>query len=135
LETFDRPENYQHMMNLVQMLSDIESRDLNINIEPIKHLLSSVKGKNFHRTLRTSRWVCDYNAWGTVTGRLSTKPKSFPILTMGKEFRGCIKPNNDWLLELDFNAAELRVLLALSEQDQPQNDIHDWNVQNVFNNQ
>jgi hypothetical protein len=135
LETFDRPENYQHMMNLVQMLSDIESRDLNIDIEPIKHLLSSVKGKNFHRTLRTSRWVCDYNAWGTVTGRLSTKPKSFPILTMGKEFRGCIKPNNDWLLEFDFNAAELRVLLALSEQDQPQNDIHDWNVQNVFNNQ
>jgi hypothetical protein len=54
---------------------------------------------------------------------------------MGKEFRGCIRPNNDWLLELDFNAAELRVLLALSEQNQPQNDIHDWNVQNVFNNQ
>ena len=78
--------DYQHMMNLVQMLCDIESRDLNIDIEPIKHLLSSVKGKNFHRTLRTSRWVCDYNAWGTVTGRLSTKPKSFSILTMGKSF-------------------------------------------------
>ena len=51
---------------------------------------------------------------------------------MGKEFRSCVKPNNDWLVELDFNAAELRVLLALSEQEQPQNDIHDWNVKNVF---
>jgi hypothetical protein len=132
LESFDRPENYQHMLNLVQMLSDIESRDLNIDIEPIKHLLSSVKGRNFLNRLRNSRWVCDYNAWGTVTGRLATKPKSFPILTMGKEFRGCIKPSNDWLVELDFNAAELRTLLAMAEQEQPQNDIHDWNVKNIF---
>ena len=132
LNKYERPENYQQVFNLVRMLDDIQSRSLNIDIGPIKHLLSSVTGQNFHRTLRTTRHVCDYNAWGTITGRLSTMPKSFPILTMGKEFRGCVKPNNDWLLELDFNAAELRVLLALNEQEQPENDIHDWNVQNVF---
>ena len=56
LETFDRPENYQHMMNLVQMLSDIESRDLNIDIEPIKHLFSSDLEKK-NRILRGTSWL------------------------------------------------------------------------------
>jgi len=132
LDTHERPENYQHTHNLVEMVTDIRGRHLNVDLAPIKHLLSSVKGQNFRRTVQTVRHTCDYNPWGTVTGRLAANPKSFPILTMGKEFRSCIKPNNDWLLELDFNAAELRVLLALSGQEQPQNDIHDWNVKNVF---
>ena len=28
-----------------------------------------------------------------------------------------MKPNNDWFLELDYNAAELRVAMALAEQE------------------
>jgi len=132
LDTIPRPLNYDFMYNLVEMLSDVRTRELNINIAPIQHLLSSVRGQNFHRTVQTVKHVCDYNPWGTVTGRLATTPSSFPILTMNKEFRGCIAPHNDWLLELDFNAAELRTLLALSGEEQPENDIHDWNVKNIF---
>ena len=132
LDNYPRPGNYDAMHNLIEMLMDIRSRDLHVDINLIAPLLSSVRGKNFHRTLQTVKHRCDYNPWGTITGRLSTKPNSFPILTMNKEFRACLKPNNDWLLELDFNAAELRVLLALSGQSQPQNDIHDWNVEHVF---
>lgn len=132
LDTYPRPENYDFMYNLVEMLSNIRLQNVNVDVGPIKHLLSSVRGQNFHRTLQTVKHVFDYNPWGTVTGRLSTNPNTLPILTMNKEFRACIQPENDWLLELDFNAAELRVLLALSGQDQPKNDIHDWNVKNVF---
>ncbi len=132
LETHPRPENYQTMYNLVEMLSSIRSQTVSVDINPIKHLLSSVRGMNFHRTLQTVNHVCDYNPWGTITGRLSTNPGSLPILTMNKEFRACVKPKNDWLLELDFNAAELRVLLALAGVDQPKSDIHNWNVKNVF---
>ena len=132
LDTMPRPANYNQIYNLLEMTTDIRGRALNVDIGSIRHLLGSVKGQNFHRTLQTVKHVCDYNPWGTITGRLATNPNSFPILTMGKEFRSCIVPTNDWLLELDFNAAELRTLLALAEQDQPQNDIHDWNVKSVF---
>ena len=135
LRNSERPKNYEFMHNLLEMLSDIRSRRLNVDIGPIKHLLSSVRGKNFHRTLQTVKHTCDYNPWGTVTGRLAANPNSFPILTMSKDFRSCIKPSNDWLVELDFNAAELRTLLALSGQEQPENDIHDWNVEHVFGNE
>jgi len=132
LETHPRPQNYDFMYNLVEMISEIKSHPLNIDVNPIKHLLSSVRGQNFHRTLQSIKPVCDYNPWGTVTGRLATNPHTFPILTMNKEFRACVRPANDWLLELDFNAAELRVLLALAGAQQPTNDIHRWNVKHVF---
>ncbi len=132
LETLERPANYDFMYNLVEMLSDIRARALNIKTSPIQHLLSSVRGQNFHRTLQTVKHICDYNPWGTITGRLSTNSNSLPILTMNKEYRSCIQPKNDWLVELDFNAAELRVLLALSGVEQPKNDIHSWNVKNIF---
>jgi hypothetical protein len=132
LDTTPRPLNYDFTYNLVEMLSDIRSRELSINIKPIQHLLSSVRGQNFHRTLQTVKHACDYNPWGTVTGRLATAPNSFPILTMNKEFRGCVQPKNDWFVEFDFNAAELRTLIALTGEEQPQIDIHEWNRKNIY---
>jgi hypothetical protein len=132
LDSLPRPQNYNFMYNLVEMLSSIRSQRLNVDAGSINHLLSSVKGQNFHRTLQTAQHICDYNPWGTVTGRLATTPNTFPILTMNKEFRRCLRPHNDWFIELDFNAAELRMLLALIGSPQPEGDIHDWNVQHIF---
>jgi hypothetical protein len=134
LDTYPRPANYDAILNLNKMLADIRARPMRIDLGPIKHLLSSVRGMNFRRTLQTVNHVCDYNPWGTITGRLSTNPNSLPILTMNKEFRACIKPKNDWLVELDFNAAELRTLLALTGTEQPQIDIHEWNRKNIYRN-
>jgi len=132
MKTFPRPRNYQSLYNLIEMLSSIRSQTLCIDSEPINHLLSSVRGTNFHRTLQSVKPVCDYNPWGTVTGRLATNPNTFPILTMNKEFRACVKPKNDWFLELDFNAAELRTLMALAGKAQPTNDIHQWNAKKLY---
>tara|TARA_Y100001937_G_scaffold11551_1_gene14295 strand:- start:2766 stop:3896 length:1131 start_codon:yes stop_codon:yes gene_type:complete len=73
-----------------------------------------------------------YNIFGSATGRLTTKRGSVPVLTLKKEQRDLIRPQNDAFVELDLNAAEVRTLIALSGREQPQEDIHEWVVKNVF---
>ncbi len=132
LENYPRPGNHDFMVEVIKMLEDIKKQPLNIDIEPIMTKLVSVKGKNFVRKLQEIQRVCDYNPFGTVTGRLTTQPKTFPILTLHRDFRGCLRPQNDWFLELDYNAAELRTLLGLSGAEQPKEDIHEWNIANIY---
>ena len=74
-----------------------------------------------------------YNIFGSATGRLTTKKGSVPIMTLKKEDRHKITPQNDAFVELDLNAAEVRTLMALSGREQPQEDIHAWVTENVFN--
>ena len=76
-----------------------------------------------------------YNIFGSATGRLTTKKQSVPVLTLKKEQRKLLRPQNDAFIELDLNAAEIRMLMALSGRDQPQGDIHEWIASNVFNGQ
>ena len=132
LNNYVRPDNHDFIVDVIKMLEDIKAQRLNIDIEPIMTKLISVKGKNFIRKLQEIEWVCDYNPFGTVTGRLTTHPKTFPILTLHRDFRGALHPQNDWFLELDYNAAEVRTLLGLSGTPQPAGDIHEWNIQHIY---
>ncbi len=77
---------------------------------------------------RGHRGFIKYDIFGSLTGRLTTANTSIPILTMKKEEREYLKPNNDLFVELDINAAEARTLLALSGHVQPTEDIHSWNM-------
>lgn len=126
-DTYDEPDNYEFMFNLEQLLVDIKNRKLNINKNNIKNKMYEKMAREFIRKMGSeSNKYIRYEQFGTKTGRLHTK-NGFPILNMKKEYRAVIEPQNDFFLEMDYNAAELRVFLALLNKDQPEGDIHDWN--------
>jgi len=131
-ENISKPENYKFMVDLARVVSKIEQRKLNINPDVLKSEIHKTKARTFWKKMLNTSPEIRYNIFGTKTGRLTTKKNSFPILTMDKDFRKVIRPQNDWFVELDFNAAELRTLLALSGSEQPSEDLHEWNMRNVY---
>jgi hypothetical protein len=135
LDNYEKPENYSFLLSLTKMLHDIKYRKLNIDLGNLKDELGSYKARQFFKKAQSLDPFVSYDICGTKTGRLTTKKDSFPILTLDKSFRKVLKPQNDYFVELDFNAAELRTLLALSGKEQPPGDIHEWNAKNVYGNE
>ena len=129
LTKVERPQRYDFLLEVCKMLHDISSKKLNLD----KRILQVLKVPNGQkdRLLAASPYI-RYDQFGTKTGRLSTKKNSFPILTLNRDFRGLIKPNNDTFVELDFNGAEVRCLLGLLGVKQPMDDVHDFHRLNVF---
>ena len=126
---YERPPNYDLVLGMAKVANEIRYKNLNIDFDGV----SITPGlRDFLKKNDPSHAYINYNIYGTKTGRLATGPGSFPILTMKKEFRSIIKPTNDCFLELDFNAAELRTVLALNGQEQPSMDLHEWNVKNIY---
>ena len=131
-DTHERPANYDFTRQLVEALDDIRYQKLNVSMEGIRDIYHKTATRKFLKKIQKYSPYCKYNVWGTKTGRLTNMPGTFPVLTLDKQYRSILKPNNDWFLELDYNAAELRVAMALAGQDQPQEDIHQWNMDNIF---
>lgn len=129
-ENFEKPKNYDYLLDLTKVIEGIKYQRL--NIKPKNLMFQKTKHRKFAKTLNNVEHYCKFNINGTKTGRLTTQRKSFPILTMEKELRSVIEPHNEYFLELDFNAAELRTLLALQGKPQPLEDMHQWNIENVF---
>lgn len=132
-ENIEKPKNYSFIKETFGNLRKLSQHQVNVNMFALyvasaednkaKHLYQQFEGKPIH---------IDYDIFGTVTGRLTTKKGSFPILNLKKELKSHVLPHNDVFLELDFNAAEVRTLLALQNIEQPEEDIHEWNIKNVF---
>ena len=127
---YEKPANYEHMLKVAKMIADIKHRSLSLDLNKILRL--SVQDRNTYKLLKRNNNYIDYDQFKAVTGRLTTKPLSFPIMTIAKKYRNALTPTNDWLFELDFNACELRTMLALLDKTQPLEDLHDWNLNNVF---
>ena len=134
-ENYEKPLNYNLLSDFEKLLHKIRYQNLNLNKEGCRQLYVSSVGRRKANELMKNNYFIDYNLFGTVTGRLTTRPKSFPILTLKKEYRKLIKPHNDWLISLDYNGAEVRTLLHLSGHQQPKVDIHEWNVKHLFDNE
>ena len=134
-ETTEKPKNYDFMAHTSKLIHKIRYQALNIDMSDCKPLhVSSANRVALKKIMQLEKYI-DYNVYGTVTGRLTTNPGSFPILTMKKEFRKILKPQNDWFISLDYNGAEARTVLALLGNPQPAVDIHEWNMQNIFHSQ
>jgi len=135
LGTYPRPENYQNMVDITKLTTEIKYQKLNIDLSVLNNELADPRTKDFYRKIHRTEPYIKYNPFGTKTGRLTTQKHSFPILTMDKKFRKIIKPTNDWLVELDYNAAEVRVMLGLLGKEQPYIDLHDYNAYELFGGQ
>lgn len=131
-QDFSKPHNYEFQAELLEILGDMRYRPLNINAKNLFPLLHNQRARHFYKMLNTTLISCKFNPFGTKTGRLTTEPRSFPILTMDRKFRCVVEPTNDFFIELDFNAAELRTLISLTGGKQPATDIHEWNAQNLY---
>ena len=128
-----KPQNYDHLDRAYKLIHKISYQKLNINVDGCRHLMTSTSDREDIRMLvKNKSHYVDYNLFGTVTGRLTTKRTSNPILTMKSKFRSLVKPTNDWFVSLDYNGAEARTFLALSGVEQPEEDIHQWNMKHLY---
>ena len=130
-DNFEKPENYDFLKDLNVMTTRM-SRPLSLDHSEMVKKSHDPACRKLLRAVKEGRTSIVYNIFGTKTGRLSTAPNSFPLLTLKKELRSVIKPRNHWFVELDFNAAELRTLLSLCGKSQPMSDIHEWNRKNIY---
>ena len=131
-ESQSKPANYDFLSELDQLTQRISQQPLKIDRDTLRSFYHLPSTRALIKALSQNRTSIDYNIFGTKTGRLATSPSSFPILTLKKELRSVLRPKNDWFVELDYNAAELRTLLALLGKEQPTGDIHEWNAKNVY---
>ena len=132
-EKYPRPENYDHMERIAKVLSDIKYRKVKLELSPLRKWYHEKRARDLYRKLHDKELFCDYNQYGSVTGRLTLFPGSFPLMNLKKEYREIVKPNNDLFIELDYNSAEVRVVLALMGMEQPEEDIHEYHANKLYN--
>ena len=128
----EKPANYATMLRLEKLFAEIKATPVNVDLSIMKGELSSLVVRQQLKKLKNVSTVLSYNQFGSVTGRLTLEKGSFPILNLHKNFRKALKPTNDLFVEFDYNAAELRTMLALMDIEQPQEDIHAWNMRHIF---
>jgi len=131
-ENYEKPKNYEHLTKVQELLYKIKYQDLNVNNEGCKNLFYRTRDREKVKNILDGSKHIDYNLFGTITGRLTTSSDSFPILTMRQDYRKIVKPHNELFLSLDYNGAEIRTFIGLSGKDQPLGDVHQWNVDNIF---
>ena len=125
----DAPDELRRIIE--DIATDIAKNAVKINMHKLYNLAQTdIKAKNLLKWMQNnSHPSVNYNLFGTVTGRITTRVGSFPIMNLKTELKPIVEPKWDCYLELDFNAAEIRTLLALSGQEQPEGDIHEWHQQ------
>jgi hypothetical protein len=126
-----RPLRYEFYKHVSMLLEDISNRKVNLDQRKLRSYMAVSKLKSYITAMNNSPYVI-YNQFGTKTGRLTNRKRTFPILTLPKSLREAILPSNDYFLEIDFNGAEVRTLLGLLGMEQPEEDVHAYHLEHVF---
>jgi len=132
VKTYPKPSNYDHLIDVTKVCNNISQHKVNIDTSSLDDRIADPMVKRAKIKYNNISPYVKYDIFGSKTGRLSTVPRSFPIHQIDREYRSIINPTNDWFLEIDFNGAELRTFLALAGKTQPTIDIHEWNVENIY---
>ena len=123
---YPKPKNYEFLVEVQKLILDIRHQTLNLSTSKINKLKFEARTRPFMKKVLGSNNYIDYNPWIVKTGRLSTNPTSFPALTFDKRCRSILEPKNDAFMEFDYNAAELRIFLALLGKIRPEGDMYEW---------
>jgi hypothetical protein len=134
-QNYKKPEEYEFFRRFNELLIDIKHRQLNIDFELMKDNIAKDKDLVHYRRLLNVNTNISYNLFGAITGRISTNKESFPIQNFPRHFRNVLKPQNDWFVTFDMNAAELRTSLALIEKEQPNEDLYEMLSRDVYGSQ
>ena len=129
-----KPTHYGLLHDSYITIQNIAKQKLTINKHKLfRYAKTDAKARNLWKWIKDREDVyIKYNLFGSVTGRLTTAEGSFPIMNLKTELKDIVEPKWDCFLELDFNAAEIRTMISLMGQEQPQEDIHEWNIKNIF---
>lgn len=125
-----RPEHLDIINLTSKFITDIRNQQLKLNFN--KDICNQDKYKDIVESLKKKDNTIEYNQFSTLTRRLTVKNNSFPVLNLHKPLREVVEPKNDYFIELDMNGFDLRTFLGLMNEEQPLEDIHDWNIKNVL---
>jgi len=132
-DNYEKPDNHQFIVDLYEMASDIQKNPILVDHKVLKKASKTdMKARALLNFLNGENKPISYDVWGSVTGRLTTKQGSFPIMNLKKELANCVIPKNDVFIQFDLNGAEIRTLLALSTGDHPKEDIHEFHVKKIY---
>ena len=131
-KNYNKPREYEFIKDFTEFANSIARRQLRIDKSWLAEKLYDVQGKRLWDKVNDGATSIKYNMFGSVTGRLTVSENSFPILNLNKNLRSAVVPTNDWFVEFDLNAAELRVAQALMSHKQVIGDFHEWSAENIF---
>jgi hypothetical protein len=123
IEKVPRPKNYNFYCELMALNFFLAG---NKNLLPPARSCTTVEELREWKNFNNKKKYIKYELFSTKTGRLKVSPGYFNVLNLKKQERKFIIPKNDFFLELDFNGADPRVFLALTNQEQPKEDIYSF---------
>jgi hypothetical protein len=134
LENYKKPEQYDFFRDMSKLISKISTQELNLNLDVLREDIKNEEDMELYRKYCNVSNKINYNLYGAITGRLGMLENSFPILNLNRKARKILEPTNDWFVEIDLNAAEMRMFLALAGVVQPESDLYETLNNKIYNN-